>query len=166
VDEKTACMDCGGPVEGWMLRYGGGGYYVCHICDRKRQEHYCRCVMGDLTKNFSRWEFACNCGCGFDRIDMELVENLQSIRDQFTMPIHVSSGCRCAEYNNSIGSKPTSQHVLGKAADIWIADVRPIYIARRAVKLACFKYGGIGVYDTFVHLDVRGKTARWGRKWR
>ena len=28
--------------------------------------------MGDLTKNFSRSEFACKCGCGFDDIDLVL----------------------------------------------------------------------------------------------
>ena len=29
--------------------------------------------MGDLTKNISRYEIACKCGCGFDTIDIEVV---------------------------------------------------------------------------------------------
>lgn len=123
--------------------------------------------MGDLTKNFSRAEFACRCGCGFDDVDLRLVEGLQIIRDHFGKPVTVNCGCRCKAHNKEVGStSKQSQHTLGKAADIRIEGVTPVAIARFASTIERFNKGGIGVYETFVHLDIRGKTARWGKAWR
>jgi len=42
---------------------------------------------------------------------------LQPIRDHFG-PIKVLSGYRCPELNKAIGGSPTSNHILGQAADI------------------------------------------------
>jgi hypothetical protein len=36
--------------------------------------------MGDVSKNLSRSEMACNCGCGFDACDIELVVARLTIR--------------------------------------------------------------------------------------
>ena len=47
---------------------------------------------------------------------------LQPIRDHFG-PVTVNSGFRCLELNRAIGSKDTSQHVLGQAADIEVMGV-------------------------------------------
>lgn len=43
---------------------------------------------------------------------------LQPLRDVFGCPVTVNSGFRCLELNRKLGSKDTSQHVLGQAADI------------------------------------------------
>ena len=51
--------------------------------------------MGDLTKDFSRQEFACKCGCGFDRIDPRVVDMCQVIRDKLGAPVRINSACRC-----------------------------------------------------------------------
>lgn len=118
--------------------------------------------MGDITKNFSRWEFECDCGCGLDMIDIELVKGLQQIRDYFNKPVHVNSGCRCLSYNRTRHSKDTSQHVKCKAADIHIQGVSPRQIAQVASVIPIFKKGGIGLYHTFVHLDTRDdRPVRW-----
>ena len=47
-----------------------------------------------------------------------LADNLQRIRNVLKHPIHVNSAYRCLLVNASIGSKPTSSHVKGLAADI------------------------------------------------
>ena len=39
--------------------------------------------MGDLTSNLSRHEFACECGCGFDTVDFELVTVIQKACNHF-----------------------------------------------------------------------------------
>ena len=44
-----------------------------------------------LTKNFKRSEFACKCGCGFDDIDLKLVNIIQIIRDEVG-PIRIPPG--------------------------------------------------------------------------
>ena len=48
-----------------------------------------------------------------------LVDNvLQPLRDMYGRPIVVNSGYRCPQLNKAIGGSKTSQHMLGKAADI------------------------------------------------
>lgn len=122
--------------------------------------------MGDLTKNFSRYEFECP-HCGKNDISKLLVSQLQMLRDKFKKPIIVTSGVRCEEHNRDVGGVLDSKHLTGEAADIVIRDVAPEEIAREAVKIPDFRRGGIGVYNTFIHLDVRSDgPARWGKRWR
>ena len=74
--------------------------------------------MGDLTRNFSRWEFACD-HCG--RLvgpDPGLVLALQRLRDEVGRPLRIVSGYRCRFYNRAVGGKWFSQHLHGRAADI------------------------------------------------
>jgi len=47
---------------------------------------------------------------------------LQPIRDHWG-PVKVNSGFRCIELNRAIGSKDTSQHTSGQAADIEVVGV-------------------------------------------
>jgi len=47
-----------------------------------------------------------------------LADNLQRIRNVLNYPIHVNSAYRSLLVNAGIGSKPTSSHVKGLAADI------------------------------------------------
>ena len=48
-----------------------------------------------LSKNFTRKDFKCPCGCSRQMVDSELVEKLQTIRDKLGKPIKVTSGYRC-----------------------------------------------------------------------
>ena len=54
---------------------------------------------------------------------------LQPIRSEFDKPVIISSGFRSAELCISIGSKPTSQHAEGKAADLEIPGVDNMELA-------------------------------------
>ena len=110
--------------------------------------------MGDITKNFSRAEFACKCGCGMDNISPLLVEYLQMIRDHFDAQITVNSGLRCPAYNKRVGGAKASQHMLGKAADITVKGVKPRKVAEYA-DVIMDKWGGVKAYPTFTHVDVR-----------
>lgn len=49
---------------------------------------------------------------------------LDPLRERYGRPIHVSSGYRCPRLNKAVGGAPTSQHVKGEAADIYVADKR------------------------------------------
>jgi uncharacterized protein YcbK (DUF882 family) len=125
--------------------------------------------MGDLSRNFSSHEFACHCGCGFGDLPGDvspvLVAELQRLRDALGKPITIVSGCRCQRHNTAVGSSETSQHRLGTAADIQVAGMTPAEV-RAAVLLHCpgFVAGGIGLYDTFLHCDVRRHAARWDER--
>lgn len=48
---------------------------------------------------------------------------LEPVRVHFGVPFSPSSGYRCPKLNRAVGSKSTSQHVLGEAADFEIPTV-------------------------------------------
>ena len=57
---------------------------------------------------------------------------LQPIRDAYGKPIYVSSGYRCEKLNKAVGGVPTSQHVRGEAADIYVkGDNKELFIVAK-----------------------------------
>ena len=46
-----------------------------------------------------------------------LANGMEDVRNLLNAPIHVSSGYRCIELNDLLGSKRTSQHTKGLACD-------------------------------------------------
>lgn len=116
--------------------------------------------MGDLTKNFSRSEFACRCGCGLAAVDPVLVALLQAVRDHFGRPVTITSGLRCRKHNTRAGGAPASYHITGKAADFVVRDVRPREVYRWLAAEVAGRYG-VMEYKGWVHVDVRpGKAYR------
>ena len=116
--------------------------------------------MGDLSPHFSRHEFACRCGCGFDDVSPELVQVLEQARTEFSAPVVINSACRCAQHNRAVGGASASQHLLGTAADIIIKGVPPAQVADYFEGRYPDKYG-IGRYKSFTNIDVRSQRARW-----
>jgi len=101
-----------------------------------------------------------------DNLKMLAVQ-LEIIRAHFNAPVIINSGYRNLEYNRNIGSKDTSQHVKGTAADIVIKDVSPDEVADAVeflINTGMLKEGGVGRYNTFTHYDIRGTRARWNYK--
>lgn len=117
--------------------------------------------MGDLTSNFSRKEFACKDGCGFDDVSLELVAVLQEARDHFGKSILINSACRCEEHNERVGGAKGSKHKEGIAADVVVRGVSPKVVHSYFINKYPDKYG-IGRYNTFTHIDVRKTKGRWG----
>lgn len=114
--------------------------------------------MGSLSKHFSRSEFECSCGCGYDTVDSVLLEGLEAIREHFGAPIRVTSGCRCPAHNFDIGGSQRSQHKRGRAADVQVKDTAPSLVADFAEDLGL----SVGRYSTFTHVDSRsGVPKRW-----
>ena len=119
--------------------------------------------MGDISKNFDRSEFACKCGCGQDTVDVELVDVLQRLRDHVNKPIGISSANRCPSHNISVGGSPKSQHLVSKAADLQLSGLDPEEVADLLEQWFPSKYG-IGRYNSFTHIDVRGGRSRWDKR--
>lgn len=127
--------------------------------------------MGNLSKNLSRHEMACRCGCGFDTVDFELVNCLQDCVDNFALEtgykthLIITGPNRCESRNMAAGGAAESQHVYGRAADFklkangeWI-DPEEVY--NYLHKKYPEKYG-IGLYMNRVHFDTRTNgPARW-----
>jgi uncharacterized protein YcbK (DUF882 family) len=121
-----------------------------------------------LTKNFRLKQFHSHDGSimpneVFQNVK-ELANNLQVLRDTIKLPIKVKSGYRSPEHNASVGGVANSQHLTGKASDISVTGMSPKQVADTIIELISkgkMKQGGIGVYRTFVHYDIRGNEARW-----
>ena len=124
-----------------------------------------------LTSNFSKSEFECKCGCEMPDNVLDNVKklalSLQILRDKIKKPIKVNSSYRCLSHNRTIGSNDSSQHPKGKAADIVIKGQIPEQTANLIEVLISsgeIPEGGLGVYNTFTHFDIRGKKARWDNR--
>lgn len=116
--------------------------------------------MGDISKHFSRAEFACKCGCGFDTVDTELLKILEAVRVHFDKPVKINSGCRCEKHNKAVGGEVGGQHLYGRAADIVVHGPSPAKVYQWLNAEYPEQYG-IGVYPSWVHVDSRNGKARW-----
>ena len=65
---------------------------------------------------------------------------------------------RTESYNSKVGGADKSYHLYGSAADIRIDGVTPLMIAAYVEGLGV---KGIGMYDTFVHVDTRTSNYFW-----
>jgi len=99
------------------------------------------------------------------RINDQLLETLNKVREEFGQSIIVPSGFRCKRHNSAIGGAVASQHLLGTAADIRPAsgskeDLEELY------RICQKEDGVVGLGDGrrkgFIHVDVRpGQRKEW-----
>ena len=118
-------------------------------CDAKVSEH------------FKLWEFKCSDNSRVVVLNDELVAVLETARRYFGKAIKIDSGYRTVAYNSTLkNSSPKSQHTHGNAADIVVSGIKPIDVYNYLNKTYPNTYG-IGIYNTFVHIDVRPTKSRW-----
>jgi len=121
-----------------------------------------------LTANFWKSEFdskdgaemPCEVLCNIQK----LANQLQYIRDYLNEPIHINSGYRSPSHNKSVGGSKNSQHLLGKASDIKVdgLSTKILYeLINDLISKGEILQGGLGLYNTFVHYDIRKTKARW-----
>ena len=122
-----------------------------------------------MTENFKKSEFDCKCGCEMPEDVLanvtKLANQLQYVRDNVAMPITINSGYRCQAHNKSVGGSENSQHLLGKAADIVINGLDPVLdtydYLDDLMRTGEILQGGLGMYKSFTHYDIRKTKARW-----
>ena len=114
---------------------------------------------------------------GFEPSDrfFDHMVKVQTLRDWWQAPIAINSGFRSATHNEAIGGAETSQHMIfatdlsPNLRGVRVAHTPPPDRQREAIALLADQadqigFDGIGLYDTFVHLDLRGSTARWDNR--
>ena len=114
-----------------------------------------------VSRNFKVKEFACKDESDVVFISPKLVVILQSIRDYYNKPVTINSGYRTAAYNKKIDGATYSQHTYGMAADIVVKGEKPEDVAVIARKFLGDNKGGVGIYSTFIHVDVRETPSNW-----
>ena len=87
-----------------------------------------------------------------------LAQNLEQARARLGgAAITVTSGYRTPRHNKKVGGAKNSYHLRGMAADIVVAGFTP-----REVQVILKDWpGGMGLAETFTHLDIRPYRARF-----
>jgi len=111
-----------------------------------------------LSRNFRLKEARSGCGSDIVFIHPALICLMQSLRDQYG-PLRVNSLYRSPEWNTRIQGAKDSKHTLGMAVDLSPLETKFERFRNDIIKRA--DIGGIGVYSTFIHLDVFGEGRRW-----
>lgn len=90
---------------------------------------------------------------------------VDALRAHWGKSIVLLSSYRSPAYNRAIGdAAPKSFHMQFKALDIAVSGKTPRQVFDQLSKWrdeGRFK-GGLGLYNTFVHVDTRGTNATWG----
>ena len=123
-----------------------------------------------LTKHFNLSEFESKDGArmplNVKQNIQKLAENLEYLRTFLDYPILINSAYRSPEHNKAIGGVRNSQHISGLAADVRTTVYTPKQLYKVIEELIITGHmdeGGLGLYDTFVHYDIRGTRARWDK---
>lgn len=93
-----------------------------------------------------------------------LAQFLENVRTLFNKPIRINSAYRSVVVNSLLGSKPTSQHCIGCAADIKIDGMTPDEIVK-AIMHSDIKYDQlIREFDSWVHISIPNAEGYIARK--
>jgi uncharacterized protein YcbK (DUF882 family) len=86
-----------------------------------------------------------------------LAELLEQVRSVLNKPIMINSGFRSKQVNDSVGSKDTSQHRIGCAADIRVPNMTPSQVCE-AIKASNIQFDQlIREFDSWTHISVTNK---------
>ena len=109
------------------------------------------------SKYFAHKELECKCGCGKADMDDMFLERLDMLRYRYNKPIYLNSAYRCANHNKNVGGVSDSPHTLGLAVDIKCNGQEKYWLMKYAFQLG---FQGIGVGDTFLHVDDKTQEPR------
>ena len=89
---------------------------------------------------------------------------LEEVRKLLGRPILINSAYRSLEVNKAVGGKPTSQHVLGCAADIKVSGMTPNNVVKEILKSNIEYDQVIREFDSWTHISIPNNFADKPRK--
>ena len=95
---------------------------------------------------------------------VRLARFLEEVRAVLKRPIMVNSAYRSIKVNEAVGSKPTSQHCIGCAADIKVPGLTPDNIVKELLKTNLEYDQLIREFDSWVHISIPNNFADKPRK--
>lgn len=123
-------------------------------------------MMNGPSKHLSWLELGCNDGTPYpvewrDTRAVVLADAFERIRTAVGMPIRIGSAYRTPDHNKHIGGAKDSQHMQGRALDLYPPSglsIDSFYATIRGVALdPASPIHGLGRYPTFVHIDIRDR---------
>ena len=119
------------------------------------------------SPHFADHELACKCAKHAKErkyyVSPRLLMLAERVRDVLKTPMIVTSCCRCPEHNRAVGGSPTSKHIFtdtqpSRAMDFKAKGMIPSLAFDTIIReWACGglgELGGIGLYDTWLHIDT------------
>lgn len=107
-------------------------------------------------------QLACPC-CKASLCQTSLIIGIRELELLAGFNLEITSGYRCRKHNAAVKGAPNSQHMLGLAVDI----VRPRSLIDPKALASFWILGqkcgfrGLGIGETFLHLDQRKTLAVW-----
>jgi zinc D-Ala-D-Ala carboxypeptidase len=95
---------------------------------------------------------------------VRLARFLEEVRRVLGRPIMINSAYRSVKVNEAVGSKATSQHCSGCAADIRVPGLTPDDIVKLILKTNIEYDQIIREFDSWVHISIPNKFADKPRK--
>jgi len=117
----------------------------------------------NLTEHFSLEELTATSHRQFDNIPnsdevanlTRLATFLEKVRSKLGgKPIMINSGFRSKEVNDSVGSKDTSQHRIGCAADIRVPGMTPNEVVQTLIDSGLPYDQIIREFDAWTHISI------------
>ena len=115
-----------------------------------------------VTEHFMYSDFICPCCDALKVVPgfYNHVRLLEQLRNEAGFPLVITSGYRCKSHNTSVGGGARSWHLLF-ATDIQPEDRNPKKLSELCILSQELGFGGIGRYETFLHLDLRKEPMQW-----
>lgn len=127
-----------------------------------------------INEYFKYSEFDCKCGKCQRPEEVpspELIDILTKIRKHYNQPVIINSGYRCKDHNKKVGGSAKSQHFKGSAVDFIVKNTPTESVWEYVLEKwgteplgLAIKRNKSNIYAGFVHIDTRGKKARWEYK--
>ena len=127
----------------------------------------------NLTEHFTLEELTHTDHREFDNIpndaELENIKRLAEFLEQVKTvlggkPIMVNSAFRSKQVNDAVGSKDTSQHRIGCAADIRVPSMTPDEVVRAVIASDLGYDQVIREFDRWTHISIPNEAARSPRK--
>jgi hypothetical protein len=127
----------------------------------------------NLTEHFTLEELTHTDHREFDNTpndaELENIKRLAEFLEQVKTvlggkPIMVNSAFRSKQVNDAVGSKDTSQHRIGCAADIRVPSMTPDQVVRAVIESGLPYDQIIREFDRWTHISIPNEPARAPRK--
>ena len=85
---------------------------------------------------------------------VRLAAFLELVRDLVRQPLNINSAFRCKQVNDAVGSKDTSQHRLGCAADLRVPGMTPNEVVQAIIRAELQFDQIIREFDRWTHVSI------------
>lgn len=112
-------------------------------------------------KNFKESEFKCTCKGKYcdgyngrkNKCYMKLIMFAQYMRNYYDKPISISSGVRCVRRNREVGGVKSSKHLVFKAMDFKVGNLKANEVFKVVKKMPLVDYT-YDINNYYVHANI------------